>query len=364
MRWAILAILAVLSGCSNRTAAPIVPSALDIGVNKTVFVGTTCQIDDDGTFGIRRSSTLALLELQVSIPPNREIGTISDGLDKPDPERDFVIAQQRQFETQAQFRTRLRQQLGRDGNASNEVVVFVHGFNNSFADTAFRVAQLANDLDLPGSVVTYSWPSRGHPLGYEYDADSALFARDGLQQLLENIQAGGAKRIVLVAHSMGGRLVMETLRQLEIKEASWSHRNVSGVVLISPDVNVDVFRAQTNAFQKLPQPFIIFTSQKDVILRLSAGLRWEEERLGNIKTVEKFDDLPILFVDISAFDDKSSGNHFVAGNSPALLALLKSTEALDEHFLRGDVGTLGGLPGQRRVLRNATQILIAPTDLR
>ena len=126
-------------------------------------------------------------------------------MDKPDPERDFVIAQQRQFETQAQFRTRLRQQLGRDGNASNEVVVFVHGFNNSFADTAFRVAQLANDLDLPGSVVTYSWPSRGHPLGYEYDADSALFARDGLQQLLENIQAGGAKRIVLVAHSMGGR---------------------------------------------------------------------------------------------------------------------------------------------------------------
>lgn len=363
MRWIVLCLVFVVAGCSNRTAAPIVPSALSVGTNKTVFVGTTRKQGPEGLFGIERSS-LSLLQLQVSIPPQRTPGTISDGLDKPNPMRDFTIADQHLFSTPSAFRNTLRKDIQSDGLTQDEVTIYVHGFNNSFADTAFRIAQLSHDLDLPGPMATYAWPSRGHPLGYEYDADSTLFARDGLLELIDNIQSSGAKKIFLVAHSMGGRLVMEALRQFEIKTPGWSKRHLSGVMLISPDINADVFLSQIKSFKSLPQPFIVFTSTRDVLLRLSAGLRWEDQRLGNIEDISVFADYPINFVDVSAFEDRSSGNHFVAGNSPALIALLKSPQRFDQEFLQGHAGSVGGLPGYRRVLRNATQVVVLPAGER
>jgi len=102
-----------------------------------------------------------------------------------------------------------------------EVVVFVHGFNNSFSDAAFRMAQLGHDLELPGAHVSYAWPSRANPLGYGYDQDSALFARDGLADLLETVRGAGQPDVIVVAHSMGSTLLMETFRQLEIVRPGW-----------------------------------------------------------------------------------------------------------------------------------------------
>ena len=360
MRWVLIFLTFSLVACSNRTAAPIISSALSIGTNRTVFVGTTRVEEKDGTFGIRRSSELQLLELDISIPPNRTAGTISDGQDNPKPQKDFVIAARNDFGSPLAFQHRLRRLFLNNPSAKREVTVFIHGYNNSFSDAAFRIAQLSEDLDLPGAAITYAWPSRGHPLGYEYDSDSALFARDGLQEMLETIHGSGAKRIVVIAHSVGSHLLMESLRQIEISKPGWTSRNLSGVILFSPDVNADVFRSQTNAFQKLPQPFVIFSSQFDRVLRVSAGLRWEKERLGSLQDVTKFADLPIDFIDVSEFTDGEVGNHFTVGTSPALLALLKSAERLDESFLAGNTNSIFGLPGRRRILRNATHLVVTP----
>lgn len=356
MRWLLVISLVALSSCSNRTTAPIVPAALTIGTNQTVFVGTTRKQETDGIFGINRSDTLQLLELEISIPPERALGSISDGFDKPNPQKDFVIASQKSFAGSQDFQTALR----RDSNDKREVTVFVHGYNYSFSDSSFRIAQLSHDLELPSTLVSYSWPSRGHVLGYEYDSDSALFARDGLQELLESVKASGTESIVLVAHSMGGNVAMETLRQLEIKSPGWSSRNLTGVVLISPDINVDVFLSQTKSFKKLPEPFIVFKSRADKALLLSARLRWEDERLGSVNDITEFAHLPIDFIDVTAFADDNSGNHFTAGSSPALIALLKSAGKLDRDFLRGETNAGAVLPGRKRILRNATQIVLSP----
>lgn len=359
MRCLLIFLTFSLVACSNRTAAPIVPSALSIGSNRTVFVGTTRIEEADGTFGIRRSSDLQLLELNISIPPSRAAGTISDGQKRPNPQKDFAIAARTDLGSPLSFQKRLRRLFARGPSLTREVTVFVHGYNNSFSDAAFRIAQLSEDLDLPGAAVTYAWPSRGHPLGYEYDSDSVLFARDGLQKLLETIHDSGVERIVVIAHSVGGHLLMETLRQIELSQPGWTERNLSGVILFSPDLDTDVFRSQTNAFQKLPQPFIIFSSQSDNFLRLSAGLRWEKERLGSLKDVSKFADLPIDFIDVSAFTDGEAGNHFVVGTSPTLLSLLRSAERLDKSFLAGKTSSIFRLPGRRRILRNATELMVS-----
>lgn len=360
MRWFLIFLSLSLAACSNRTAAPIVPDALSVGSNRTIFVGTTRTEEDDGTFGIRRAENLQLLELDISIPPQREVGTISDGQKKPNPKIDFTISARRDLNDTASFQQRLGRLIKNKPTSEQEVTVFVHGYNNSFADAAFRTAQLSEDLDLPGTAVAYAWPSRGHFLGYEYDNDSALFARDGLQQLLESIHDSGAKRIVVVAHSLGSSLTMEALRQIELSKPGWTSRNISGVILFSPDVNADLFRSQTNAFQQLPQPFVIFSSQSDKFLKISSRLRWEDQRLGNLQDISEFDDLPISFIDVSAFTDGQAGNHFIGGNSPTLLSILRSADRLDDNFLSGKSNAAAGFPGRRRIIRNATQIILIP----
>lgn len=356
MRWLSLLMMVLLIGCSDRTAAPIVPEALNIGTNRTVFIGTTRAVNDAGEFGIGRSPSLSLLQSQVSIPPDREIGTVSDGFDKPKPERDFTLAALDQYPDRASFSRALRREIDRSSEGPREVTVFVHGFNNSFADAAFRMAQLGHDLEVPGALVSYSWPSRANPLGYEYDQDSALFARDGLADLLRTVKAAGDPDIVLVAHSMGSYLVMETLRQLEIAEPGWVGRSLSGVVLISPDLNVDLFRSQIARLETVPDPFVVVVSRRDIILQVSARLRGERSQLGNINDAADIGDLPVTVLDVSAFSDRQSGNHFIAAGSPALIQIIKRSNDIDRTFLRGGTGATLVVPGQRRILTRATEI--------
>jgi esterase/lipase superfamily enzyme len=354
MRWIILYLTIALVGCSDRTAAPIRPDALTVGLNTDVFIGTTRAINAVGEYGIGRSTKLSLLQATVSIPPERDIGSVSDGQDKPKPERDFTLAALTTFKTTPHFAASLSRDIASAKGNGREVTVFVHGFNNSFTDSAFRLAQLGHDLDLPGSFISYSWPSRANPLGYEYDRDSALFARDGLAELLHAITDNTRSEIILVAHSMGGALVMETLRQLEIEKPGWAGRNIRGVILMSPDINVDVFRSQIKRFKVVPDPFLVIVSRKDAVLRLSSRLRGQKTQLGNINNVDSVSDLPITLLDVTAFTDRKSGNHFVAGGSPALIQLLRRSADLDREFLRGRSGLTIVLPGQRRVLNQAS----------
>ena len=57
--------------------------------------------------------------------------------------------------------------------SNNPVVVFLHGYNNSFSDALRRAATIKNDIAGDGTVISYTWPSDGSVLGYGYDASSA-----------------------------------------------------------------------------------------------------------------------------------------------------------------------------------------------
>ncbi|MEO1555557.1 MAG: alpha/beta fold hydrolase [Pseudomonadota bacterium] len=349
MRWVTFALIFSLAACSDRTAQPIVPDALNFGLNVPVFMGTTRAMNDASEFGIGRSTSLQLIKATVSIPPNRDVGSVSDGFETPRPDRDFALATIERFDAPAGFAQSLRAQIAARSTGRREVTVFVHGFNNSFSDAAFRMAQLGHDLQIPGAHVSYAWPSRGNPLGYEYDRDSALFARDGLADLLKTVRSAGQPDVIVVAHSMGSALVMETFRQLEIADPGWVGRNVRGVILMSPDLNVDVFRSQFKQIRDVPSPFVVIVSRKDAILRISSRLRGQRTQLGNIANTDEVADLPITIVDVSEFSDRKSGNHFVAGGSPALIQLLRRSSDLDREFLRGNAGAVVLLPGQRRI---------------
>ncbi len=342
-----------VAACAPRPSMVYYPDAAKIGTEQRVFVGTDRMRDADGKFGPYRSEKLTYLDITVSVPPTHVLGQIEFAKRAPDPRKDFLTTKMDEFDSKRSFQRSLTKALRALPPNERETVVYVHGFNNTMADGVYRTAQLVNDFELPGVAVHYSWPSAANPLGYGYDRDSALIARDNLQKLLETIRASGSKRTLVIAHSMGALLAMEVLRQLPAKS-----KLVDAVFLISPDIDVEVFESQARRIKKLPEPFVIFVSKYDRALALSARLTGQKQRLGTLTDPARLRDLAVTLIDVSAFSAGGSVNHFVTGSSPVLIQILSRAAELDASFKGDYAGRTGLLPGTVLTVQNATQIIM------
>ncbi|WP_170426338.1 alpha/beta hydrolase [Ruegeria arenilitoris] len=345
-----------LSACADRTVSEVVPSAATIGTPETIFVSTSRAREANGYYGFRRGETIKFLDTTVSIPPNHTPGTLKFSYANPNPQKEFVLANVTELSGPSGLREHLR--------GEDDVTIFVHGYNSTQTETIFRAAQLTHDIGLPGSTLVYSWPSRATGYGYAYDLDSMLFARDGLEQTIRELKSLGVKRVTLVAHSMGGALSMEMMRQAELQEPGWANRNIEGVVLISPDLDLDLFRSQMKRIDNPPDPFIVMVSQKDKILNISGRLRGTDEgqRLGNISSVASLEEFPISIVDTTAFNRDAQSSHFVAATSPALLSIISSLRLVNNTFGREDRPVIDILvPPSERNADGATEIVLTET---
>jgi esterase/lipase superfamily enzyme len=94
---------------------------------------------------------------------------------------------------------------------SKSLLLFVHGFNTTFADAALRTAQIAYDLRFPGIAMFYSWPSAGRSWGYLHDEESTQLAKSIFDRLLDDLSLMASNEIYLIAHSMGNRIVGNTM---------------------------------------------------------------------------------------------------------------------------------------------------------
>jgi esterase/lipase superfamily enzyme len=356
-RFAVLACLILLS-CAPRGEITQVSPADVSGRIQRVFIGTTRLVEADGSYGGNRSEAVLFAQYDIAIPTDREAGSLTfpkRGA-APDPTTDFLTTKETDYSTDVRpFRRELSAALARnDGQA----VIFVHGYNNTFAEGLYRVAQLANDLNLPGVVMHYSWPSSAKPLGYAYDRDSAVFARDGLEALIKETERAGARQILIVAHSMGGYLTMEALRQTAIRGGPGALKRISGVLLISPDIDVDVFRTEATDIGTLPQPFLIFGSTKDKALKIAAGLSGKSNRLGSLADVSRLADLKVTFLDVGEF---AQGNgHFAVGDNPALIAILGGIGSINSALDLDQRMRFGLIPGLVMTVQNATEIILSP----
>jgi esterase/lipase superfamily enzyme len=350
--------VASLAACAARGAIKIVPEAKGLGASEQVFIGTTrgFDLEEAEPFGKERTSDLRFARVDVSIPPDRRVGEIDWPAKKrrADPETEFVATAQEIYDGPAAFRADLARAL----RTRKDAIIFIHGFNNTFAEGTYRLAQLGHDLEVSAVLVHYSWPSRASPLGYVYDRDSALFARDGLEDLIGQVRAAGARRVTIVAHSLGSLVVMETLRQMAIGGKRGLIDDIDGVVLMSPDIDIDVFHEQARRIGRLPQPFLIFTSKKDKALALSARLTGQRDRVGNLKNPAELADLEVTLIDTTAFS--TGGGHFNVGNSPALLSILGRIGDVDTAFASDRTGRPGLLGGVILSVQNATQIILSP----
>ena len=343
--------------CAPRGSFTSVPAGSDSVVPETIFVGTSRALGPEG-FTRDRADVASFVRYDISIPPDREPGEVNlpPRSRKPDVAKDFLMLAETRFDAPEEFRGALREALKARGQT--DAIVYVHGFNNTMAEGVYRVAQMHHDLQVPGLAVHYAWASRGSALGYVYDRDSVMFGRAGFERLLDEVAASGAKNIVIVAHSMGAILTMEALRQMTLRGNSRVLSRINGVVLISPDLDVDLFRSQARDIGVLPQPFVIFGSTDDKVLNLSAKLSGAPERLGNLDDVSRIADLKVTYFDTAAFD--VGAGHFNLTTSPALLKLFGGIVGIDQAFRADERARVGLLPGIVLTVRNATEIVLAP----
>lgn len=366
MRRLISALLLVaLAGCATRgdfvRVAELDPAKAalvkEVSVRESIFVGTS-RLLKGRVYGPERSEKASFLRYDIAVPKQREAGQVSwpKSAKSADPTTDFLTVADENYPSAEDFRKSLRAEFNRRNQ--REVIVYVHGYNNTMAESVYRVAQMHHDLKVPGVAVHYAWPSRGSVLGYVYDKDSALFARDALEDLLQEVSAAGAERIQIVAHSMGSFVTMETLRQVFIRNDRNVLRKIDGVMLISPDLDVQLFRSQAIAMKPLPEPFVIFGSTKDTILNLSSRLAGQNDRLGNLSDVSKIADLGVTYLDTAAYSQ--GAGHFNVATSPALLQLLGGVASLDAAFRAEAAARVGILPGVVLTVREATEIVLLP----
>lgn len=164
-----------------------------------------------------------------------------------------------------------------------EVGVYVHGFNISFQEAVYRSAQLSTDSHLNGTPILFSWPSDGQVTAYLADRDGSDFSRSALAGLLADLTTGRSLSdpVLVLGHSMGGRLTMEALRQLKLTGRGDVLDRIE-VVLAAPDIDIDLFREQIAVIGKMRHPITVLVSSDDEALKASARLAGRRARVGQL----------------------------------------------------------------------------------
>ncbi len=331
--------IGVLTACApHKTAMRAAPDpAAKI---EEIFVATPRSLSSTGqAFGEQRPRGMNFFRADISIPPNHVTGKVEWPDETPDASTDFVVAGTEVMRGQDAMLREVRR-----AHPGKEKLVFVHGYNNTLSDGMYRLAQIRTDFEITMPTILFSWLSAGDPRGYAYDRDSVLFSRDDFLEMLDGLTASPGDRVFLLAHSMGSHLVMEALRQAALSGDKDILSRISGVVLMSPDIDPDLFRSQAEAIGALPQPFLIFTTRQDRALSIAGFITGRKPRLGLIDGPDKVRGLNVKVVDFTALADGEGFNHFVPVTSPAAIAMLRG--------MINQAGERGSAFGDYMVLEN------------
>lgn len=287
----------------------------------------------DGTEGLEVGT------LAITFPPHHAPGKIerplkvfSFSLREEDPDRDVVISELRSFGAgHAAWADELRA-TGRD-----QAFIYVHGFQTSFDQAARRAAQLAYDLDFDleedfrGVPMLFSWPSRGGVDAYGVDYDASFESIEAFNLFLDLVkEQAGIRRVHVIAHSMGNRVVTEALHARGVL----AEPIVDQLVLAAPDIWASRFKNRfLRTLPKLAARVTLYVSDQDRALIVSSQIRKDEPRAGQVagglleasRGVERFD-----AINASTLRSDFLGHSYYANHGSMLgdiYCLLKGTPA-------------------------------------
>lgn len=185
-------------------------------------------------------------------------------------------AQQELEQAKQQFRQLVIDRMKKNG--TNEVVLFVHGFNNSFDFAAQTLGGIWHFLERKHVPILYSWPAgAGGLLGYFVDTVSSEFTVFHLKETLRTLfETPEVEKIHIIAHSRGTGVITTAMRELIIenrgnelspKEAF----RIENLILAAPDLDFGVIRQRlmTEAFGTAFGQITVYSTAGDKALTVA-----------------------------------------------------------------------------------------------
>ena len=273
----------------------------------------------------RLTMRLISIEERGRFPESPPPIVLIDGLIQPDPS---TLERARQTEQMLHAELRKRLALA----PKQEVVVFVHGYNNEFEDAAQTLAELWHFLGREHIPILYTWPAgRGGASGYIYDRESGEFTVYHLKNLLRSLgNLQDIEKVHLVAHSRGTAVASSALRELflESRAAGENAREkfrISNLILAAPDMDLDVVmqRIVSEQVGRDVDQLVVYTSQQDKAISIAERLFKSVTRLGRLEVSDLSEDQleslqslhRISFIELQGKSDSTGHGYF--HSSPA-----------------------------------------------
>lgn len=251
----------------------------------------------------------------------------------------------------------------RYAHGGRRVLLFVHGYNTSFAEAAATLACMHHHQGRRGAAVLFSWPAGTEVLRYLHEQDLAKVSSNALARLISHLSGPGrVDRIDVVVNSTGGSMLMRALHQLEetVGRARMGEFKLNHVVLAAPDVDLETFVASDlDLLATSTKRTVVYTNREDRALGLSGwwsgGLRLGRiERLSEVQRAElQARHQAIELVDITELpgpkDADGVTRHGAWYANPLvvtdlLLFLLQGTSAVERGLVHGDDPLVWHLP--------------------
>ena len=261
-----------LGGCASLGATGARFDASSLSVDPTMLVTTTRKPVNGGRakpwFGPERGSTMTVARAKLVPPDDSRFSLAAAGL--ADWRLDAVEPVSGEVSN-----------LLANAGGGPDVLIYVHGFKQTFEAAALDAAHLSDGIKFRGQTMVFSWPSRAGLFDYAYDRDSAMWSRDGFERVLHSVVATpGAGRVHIVAHSMGTMLTLESLRQLYARYGDAVADRIGAVMFAAPDIDMDVFSSAINRIGPLARKITVIAATNDRALALSGRIAGGMTRVG------------------------------------------------------------------------------------
>ncbi|MEQ8823589.1 MAG: alpha/beta hydrolase [Filomicrobium sp.] len=197
-----------------------------------------------------------------------------------DPKEHFTLKEIKSL-SEEEFLKLVRERLAKSARFKDHALVFVHGYKTKFDNAVYRTAQIAYDLKFDGAPFLYSWPSGGTLQGYTYDRESAAQAEPFLRDFLKLVRdKSGAKKLSIIAHSMGNQPLLRVLQDL--KRSLPDGVLISQLILAAPDVDRDNFENIVSSIAGIAEGITLYAAANDAALKVSRRVNGGIPRAGDV----------------------------------------------------------------------------------
>ncbi|WMT79110.1 alpha/beta fold hydrolase [Bradyrhizobium sp. Ash2021] len=261
-----------LGGCAGLGATGASFDASSLSTDPTLLVTTTRKRVNGGRakpwFGPERASAMTVARAKLVPPDDGRLSLASVGL------ADWRLDQVEPLSGEVG-------ELLAQASGGPDVLIYVHGFKQTFETAALDAAHLSDGIKFRGRTMLFSWPSKAGLFDYAYDRDSAMWSRDDFERVLTSIvSAPGGGRVHIVAHSMGTMLALESLRQLYARYGDTVAGRIGAVVFAAPDIDMDVFSSAIHRIGPLAGKITVIAATNDRALALSGQIAGGMTRVG------------------------------------------------------------------------------------